>query len=80
MDSLDEIANLDGIDDVDTMIKCVTNPKGTVTTGEVTYRATSRSRGEPQALRLLLESYGKGSAQTRPKCNLASSRQLRSLK
>jgi hypothetical protein len=34
MDSLDEIAYLDGIDDVDTMIKGVTNPGGTVTTGE----------------------------------------------
>jgi hypothetical protein len=34
MDSLDEIAYLDGIDDVDTTIKGVTNPGGTVTTGE----------------------------------------------
>jgi hypothetical protein len=34
MDSLDEIANLDGIDDVDTIIKGVTNPGGMVTTGE----------------------------------------------
>jgi hypothetical protein len=33
MDSLDEIAYLDGIDDVDTMIIGVTNPGGTVTTG-----------------------------------------------
>jgi predicted enzyme related to lactoylglutathione lyase len=33
IDSLDEIAYLDGIDDVDTTIKRVTNPGGTVTTG-----------------------------------------------
>jgi hypothetical protein len=33
MDSLDEIAYLDGIDDIDTTIKVVTNPGGTVTTG-----------------------------------------------
>jgi hypothetical protein len=47
MDSLDEIAYLDGIDDVDTMIKGVTNPGGTVTTGEGTSRATSRNNGIP---------------------------------
>jgi hypothetical protein len=34
IDSLDEIVYLDGIDDVDTTIKGVTNPGGTVTTGE----------------------------------------------
>jgi hypothetical protein len=34
IDSLDEIAYLDGIDDVDKTIKGVTNPGGTVTTGE----------------------------------------------
>jgi hypothetical protein len=34
IDSLDEIAYLDGIEDVDTTIKGVTNPVGTVTTGE----------------------------------------------
>jgi hypothetical protein len=34
IDSLDEIAYLDGIDDVDTTIKGVTNPGGTVTSGE----------------------------------------------
>jgi hypothetical protein len=34
IDSLDEIAYLDGIEDVDTTIKGVTNPGGTVTTGE----------------------------------------------
>jgi hypothetical protein len=33
IDSLDEIAYLDGIEDVDTTIKGVTNPGGTVTTG-----------------------------------------------
>jgi hypothetical protein len=33
-DSLDEIAYLDGIDDIDTTIKGVTNPGGTVATGE----------------------------------------------
>jgi hypothetical protein len=32
INSLDEIAYLDGIDDVDTTIKGVTNPGGTVTT------------------------------------------------
>jgi hypothetical protein len=36
IDSLDEIAYLDGIDDVDTTIKGVMNPGGTVTTGSVT--------------------------------------------
>jgi predicted enzyme related to lactoylglutathione lyase len=33
IDSLDEIAYLDGIDDMDTTIKRVTNPGGKVTTG-----------------------------------------------
>jgi hypothetical protein len=33
IDSLDEIAYLDGIDDVDTMIKGVTNPGGMLITG-----------------------------------------------
>jgi hypothetical protein len=47
IDSLDEIAYLDGIDDVDTTIKCVTNPGGTVTMGEGTSRATSRNNGIP---------------------------------
>jgi hypothetical protein len=32
IDSLDEIAYLDGIDDIDTTTKGVTNPGGTVTT------------------------------------------------
>jgi hypothetical protein len=35
INSLDEIAHLDGIDDVDTTIKGVTNPGGMVTTGKV---------------------------------------------
>jgi hypothetical protein len=34
IDYLGEIAYLDGSEDVDTMIKGVTNPGGTVTTGE----------------------------------------------
>jgi hypothetical protein len=42
---LDEIAYLDGIEDVDTTIKGVTNPGGTVTTGEGTSRVTSRNNG-----------------------------------
>jgi hypothetical protein len=33
IDSLDEIADLDGIDEVDTTIKGVANPGGMVTTG-----------------------------------------------
>jgi hypothetical protein len=51
MDSLDEIAHLDGIDDVDTMIKGVTNPGGTVKTGEVTSSVTSRNNGIPVSIR-----------------------------
>jgi hypothetical protein len=45
IDSLDEIAYLDGIEDVDTTIKGVTNPGGTVTTGEGTSRVTLRNNG-----------------------------------
>jgi hypothetical protein len=51
MDSLDEIAYLDGIDDVDTMIKGVTNPGGTVTTGEGSSRVTARNNGFPVSVR-----------------------------
>jgi hypothetical protein len=51
MDSLDEIAYLDGIDDIDTMIKGVTNPGGTVTTGVGTSRVTSRNNGIPVSIR-----------------------------
>jgi hypothetical protein len=39
---LDEIAYLDGIDDVDTSIMGVTNPGGTVTTGTGVTAVTSR--------------------------------------
>jgi hypothetical protein len=48
---LDEIAYLDGIDDVDTMIKGVTNSGGTVTTGKGTSRVTSRNNGIPVSIR-----------------------------
>jgi hypothetical protein len=51
IDSLDEIAYLDGIEDVDTTIKGVTNPGGTVTTGEVTSRVTSHNNGIPVSIR-----------------------------
>jgi hypothetical protein len=54
MDSLDEIAYLDGIDDADTMIKGVTNPGGTVTTGEGTSRVTSRNNGIPVSIRAVV--------------------------
>jgi hypothetical protein len=49
--SLDEIAYLDGIDDIDTTIKGVTNPGGTVTTGEGTTRVTSHNNGIPVSIR-----------------------------
>jgi hypothetical protein len=51
IDSLDEIAYLDGIEDVDTTIKGVTNPGGTVTTGTVTTIFTSRNNGIPVSIR-----------------------------
>jgi hypothetical protein len=51
IDSLDEIAYLDGIEDVDTTIKGVTNPGGTVTTGTVTTRVTSRNNWIPVSIR-----------------------------
>jgi hypothetical protein len=51
IDSLDEIAYLDGIDDIDTNIKGFTNPGGTVTTGEGTVRVTSRNNGIPVSIR-----------------------------
>jgi hypothetical protein len=51
IDSLDEIAYLDGIEDVDTKIKGVTNSGGTVTTGEGTSRVTSRNNGIPVSIR-----------------------------
>jgi hypothetical protein len=51
IDSLDEIAYLDGIDDIDTTIKGITNPGGTVTTGEGTTRVTSLNNGTPVSIR-----------------------------
>jgi hypothetical protein len=51
IDFLDEIAYLDGIEDVDTTIKGVTNPGGTVTMGEGTSRVTSRNNGFPFSIR-----------------------------
>jgi hypothetical protein len=51
IDSLGEIAYLDGSEDVDTIIKGVTNPGGTVTTGEGTTRFTSLNNGLPVSIR-----------------------------
>jgi hypothetical protein len=51
IDSLGEITYLDGSEDVDTMIKGVTNPGGTVTTGEGTSRVTSHNNGIPVYIR-----------------------------
>jgi hypothetical protein len=51
IDSLDEIRYLDGIDDINSTIKGVTNPGGTVTTGEGTSRVTSRKNGIPVSIR-----------------------------
>jgi hypothetical protein len=51
IDSLDEIAYLDEIEDVDTTIKGVTNLGGTVTTGEGTTRVTSRKNWIPVSIR-----------------------------
>jgi hypothetical protein len=51
IDFQDEIAYLDGIEDVDTTIKGVTNTGGTVTTGTVTTRVTSRNNGIPVSIR-----------------------------
>jgi hypothetical protein len=51
IDSLDEIAYLDGIEDVDTTIKGVTNPGGTVMPGTGTTRVTSHSNGIPVSIR-----------------------------
>jgi hypothetical protein len=54
INSLDEIAYLDGIDDVDTTIKGVTNPGGTVTATTVNgvTSVTSRNNGIPVSIRL----------------------------
>jgi hypothetical protein len=51
IDSLDEIAYLDGIDDIDKTINGVTNLGGTVTTGEGTTRVTSHNNGIPVSIR-----------------------------
>jgi hypothetical protein len=51
IDSLDEIAYLDGIDDVDTTIKEVNNPGGTVMTGSGTKAVTSCQNGIPVSIR-----------------------------
>jgi hypothetical protein len=50
IDSLDKIRYLDGIDDIDSTIKGVTNPGGTVTTGEETNRVTSLNNGIPVSI------------------------------
>jgi hypothetical protein len=51
INSLDEIAYLDGVDDVDTTIKGVTNPGGKVTTGTGVTEVTSRNNGFPVSIR-----------------------------
>jgi hypothetical protein len=51
VDSLGEIAYLDANEDVDAMIKGVTNPGGTVTMGEGTSRVTARNNGIPVSIR-----------------------------
>jgi hypothetical protein len=51
INSLDEIAYLDGIDDVDTSIKGITNPGGTMITGAGVTSVTSRKNGIPVSMR-----------------------------
>jgi hypothetical protein len=51
IDSLYEIRFLDGIDDIDSTIKGVTNPGRTVTTGTWTSMVTSRNKGIPVSIR-----------------------------
>jgi hypothetical protein len=51
IDSLDEIAYLDGIEDVDTTIKGVNNLGGTVMTGSGTTRVNSCNNGIPVSIR-----------------------------
>jgi hypothetical protein len=51
INSLDEISFLDGIDDVDTTIKGITNPGGTVTTGTGVTWVTSHNNGIPVSIR-----------------------------
>jgi hypothetical protein len=53
INSLDEIAYLDGIYGVDTTIKGVTNRGGKVTTGTVIIAVTSRNNGIPVSIRSL---------------------------
>jgi hypothetical protein len=53
INSLDEIAYLGGIDDVDTTIKGVTNPGGTVTTGTVVTAFNLRNNGIPVSIRVV---------------------------
>jgi hypothetical protein len=53
INSLDDIAYLDGIDDVDTTIKGVTNPVGTVTTGTRVTVVTSRNNVIPVSIRVV---------------------------
>jgi hypothetical protein len=51
IDSLEEIAYLDGKDDIDTTIKGITSPGGTLTTGSGATAATSRNNGIPVSIR-----------------------------
>jgi hypothetical protein len=51
IDSLDEIIYLDGIDDIYSTIKGVTNPGGTVTTGTGSNAVTSHNNGIPVSIR-----------------------------
>jgi hypothetical protein len=53
INSLDEIAYLDGIDNVDTTIKGVTNPVGTVRTGTGVTAVNSRNNGIPVSIRVV---------------------------
>jgi hypothetical protein len=51
IDSLDEISYLNGVDDVDTTIKGVTNLGGTVKTGSGATAVTSHNNGIPVLIR-----------------------------
>jgi hypothetical protein len=51
INSLDEIAYLDGADDVDTTIKGVTSPGGMATTGAGVTKVTLRNNGIPVSIR-----------------------------
>jgi hypothetical protein len=53
IDSLDEIRFLYGIDDIDSTIKGVTNPGGTMTTGTGSSMVTSRNNGIPVSIRVV---------------------------